>query len=117
MSLFVGFRDGLALFALLGWPALAIRTGRDARSRFGGRLIPAAMFVLGLVLPFAGPVLYVLARPARRRSAVRYRELRLRYLERVTGTSLDTAVAPAGSDGAAALAEPAARALLEQPAT
>jgi hypothetical protein len=84
MSLFVGLRDGLALLVLVAWPAVAVRIGLDARRRLGGLVVPAAVVALGIVLPFAGAILYLLARPARTRSTRRYSELRLRYLEHAT---------------------------------
>jgi hypothetical protein len=71
----------LALFlAVVVWLGLAFWTNRDARRRMRDPLLIGTATALGLV-PYVGPLIYLLLRPPETLADVRERDLGLRALE------------------------------------
>jgi hypothetical protein len=76
----------LALFlAAIFWLGLACRVYRDARRRIDDPLLVGTATLLGLAVPYVGPVIYLLFRPPEMLADVRARTLELRALEEHLG--------------------------------
>jgi RNA polymerase subunit RPABC4/transcription elongation factor Spt4 len=76
----------LALFLVVAfWLGLAFWTFRDARRRMDDWLLIGLATLLGLAIPFVGPVIYMLFRPPEILDDVRLRDLGLRTLEERAG--------------------------------
>jgi hypothetical protein len=75
----VAWKLALLLTAVF-WLSLAFWVYRDARSRVADPLLVATAAVLGLV-PFVGPLVYLLFRPPEMLADVRLRDAELRVLE------------------------------------
>ena len=72
----------LALFlAVVFWLALAYWVYRDARRRIDDPWLTGTATLLGLAVPYVGPVIYMLFRPPETLDDVRAREIELRALE------------------------------------
>jgi hypothetical protein len=67
--------------AIVLWLASASWVLRDARRRIGNPLLAGVATLLGLVLPFLGPIVYLFFRPAELLREARERELELRAIE------------------------------------
>ena len=67
--------------AVVLWLVLAYWVNRDARRRVAAGWAVTLATLLGLGLPFLGPILYLLLRPADLLRDVRERELELRAIE------------------------------------
>lgn len=77
---FVDARDVLILLAIVFWLGLAYWTNRDARRRIDDSFLVFMATLLGLV-PFVGPIVYLLLRPAESLADVRARYVELQALE------------------------------------
>ncbi len=76
----------LVLFLVVAfWLGLAFWTFRDARRRMDDWLLVGLATLLGLAIPFVGPVIYMLFRPPEILDDVRVRDLGLRTLEERAG--------------------------------
>jgi hypothetical protein len=71
---------GLAFVVIL-WLATAFWTFKDARRRIGDPWLVALATVLGLVLPFVGPVIYMFFRPPEYLQDVHERDLEIKAME------------------------------------
>ena len=71
---------GIAVAAVF-WLASAFRVFRDARRRIASGWLVGTATLLGLVVPFLGPLVYLFFRPAELLREVRERELELRAIE------------------------------------
>lgn len=71
---------GIAV-AIVFWLASAFWVFRDARRRIGSSLLVGTATLLGLAVPFLGPIVYLFFRPAELLREVRERELELRAIE------------------------------------
>jgi len=71
---------GLALVVAF-WLGLAFWTFRDARRRMDDWLLVGLATLLGLAIPFVGPLIYMLFRPPEILDDIRVRDLGLRTLE------------------------------------
>jgi Double zinc ribbon len=71
---------GLAFVVIL-WLATAFWTFKDARRRIGDPWLVALATVLGFVLPFVGPVIYMFFRPPEYLDDVHERHLEIRAME------------------------------------
>ena len=71
---------GIAV-AVVFWLASAFWVFRDARRRIGSQTLVALATLLGLGVPFLGPLVYLFFRPAELLREVRERELELRVIE------------------------------------
>jgi hypothetical protein len=67
--------------AVVFWLASAFWVFRDARRRIGSSWLVGTATVLGLAVPFLGPLVYLFFRPAELLRDVRERELELRAIE------------------------------------
>ena len=67
-------------FAIVFWLAAAFWTYKDARRRVGDRVLVAVATVVGLV-PYLGPLVYMLFRPPEYLEDVRERELEIKAME------------------------------------
>jgi RNA polymerase subunit RPABC4/transcription elongation factor Spt4 len=77
----LGMARNLALFlAVVFWLGLAFWTNRDARRRTGDPLLVGTATALGLV-PYVGPLIYLLFRPPETLADIRERDLGLQALE------------------------------------
>ena len=74
-------RDGGALVVGLLWLATAFWVLKDARRRIASRWLIGLAFLLGLAIPFLGPIVYVFIRPPEYLEDVRERELEVRAIE------------------------------------
>jgi hypothetical protein len=72
---------GIALVILL-WIATIFWVRKDARRRIADRTLVALATLLGVVIPFLGPLVYMLFRPPEYLADVRERELEMRAIER-----------------------------------
>lgn len=70
------------IFLVVLWFALVYWTYRDARQRFADGGAVNAFTVLSLVMPYLGPVIYLVLRPPEFLADARERELGLEALER-----------------------------------
>jgi hypothetical protein len=70
----------LILFAVVLWLGLGFRVHRDARRRIDDGWLVGIATVLGLALPFVGPVVYVLFRPPETLADAHAREIEMRAL-------------------------------------
>jgi len=77
-----GIRAGAAAFVVLFWFATAFWVWKDARRRIGNKALVALATLLGLVVPFVGPLIYMLFRPPEYLEDVRERQLEIRAIER-----------------------------------
>jgi hypothetical protein len=68
-------RAAAALFVVLFWIATVFWVWKDARRRIGNKGLVALATLLGLCLPFLGPIVYMLFRPPEYLDDVREREL------------------------------------------
>ena len=73
------------VLAVVFWLGLAFWVYRDARRRTDDPLQVGTATLLGLVVPYIGPVIYLLFRPAETLAEERARELELRALEKQVG--------------------------------
>ena len=75
-------RTSLVVFALLFWIATVFWVWKDARRRIANRGFVALATLVGLGLPFLGPLVYMLFRPPEYLEDVRERELEIKAIER-----------------------------------
>ena len=75
-------RAAAVLFVLLFWIATVFWVWKDARRRISNGGLVALATLLGLALPFLGPLVYMLFRPPEYLEDVRERELEIRAIER-----------------------------------
>ena len=90
----------LAAVAFVFWIGLAYWANRDARRRIGNGVLVAVATALGLV-PYIGPAVYLLFRPAETRDEVRARRAELAALEAQVARDRPTCPecsAPVGAD-------------------
>lgn len=73
---------GLEVFAVLLWLSLIWWTYQDVRRRSENASVITVAVVLGIVLPFLGPIIYLIIRPPELLDDARERELELVALER-----------------------------------
>jgi RNA polymerase subunit RPABC4/transcription elongation factor Spt4 len=73
------------LLVVVFWVATVYWVNKDARRRIGDKLLVWVATALGLV-PFIGPVIYMLFRPPEYLEDVRERELEIRAMEERLGT-------------------------------
>jgi hypothetical protein len=71
---------GIVLAAVL-WLATAFWTFKDARRRIAGAWLVALATLVGLALPFVGPIVYLFFRPPEYLDDVRERELEIKAME------------------------------------
>jgi hypothetical protein len=71
-------RSLLALFGVVFWLATAWWVYKDARRRMEDPVLIGTAVLLGLVVPFLGPFIYMLFRPPEYLEDVRERELEIR---------------------------------------
>jgi hypothetical protein len=74
-------RSLLALFGVVFWLATAWWVYKDARRRMEDPVLIGTAVLLGLVVPFLGPFIYMLFRPPEYLEDVRERELEIRAME------------------------------------
>jgi amino acid transporter len=74
-------RNLLIFFAVLFWAALGYWVYKDARRRIEDPLLVIVATLVGLVLPYFGPFVYMLFRPPEYLEDVRERELEIRAIE------------------------------------
>lgn len=70
------------VFLVVLWIALVYWTNRDARQRFADGGAVSAFTALSLVMPYLGPIIYLVVRPPEFLADTRERELGLEALER-----------------------------------
>jgi RNA polymerase subunit RPABC4/transcription elongation factor Spt4 len=75
-------RAALIVFVVLFWIATIFWVRKDARRRIADRTLVALATLLGIVIPFLGPLVYMLFRPPEYLADVRERELEMRAIER-----------------------------------
>jgi hypothetical protein len=76
----------LAIFlAVVFWLGFAYWTYRDARRRIADPWLIGTSTLLGLTVPYLGPVIYTLVRPPETLADVRAREIEMRALEERLG--------------------------------
>jgi hypothetical protein len=73
--------NGLAFFAFVLWLSLGYWTYKDARRRIEDPLLVGLSTLVGLVIPFVGPFIYMLFRPPEYLEDVRERELEIKAME------------------------------------
>ena len=78
---FVVARNVALGLALVFWLGLAYWVNKDARRRIGDPFLVFVATLLGLAMPYIGPVVYLLFRPAETLDDVRSRRVELRALE------------------------------------
>ena len=78
---FVVARNTTVFFAVVFWLGLAFWVYRDARKRIGDPLLVVLATLVGLGLPYIGPVVYLLFRPSETLEDVRSRRVELQALE------------------------------------
>jgi hypothetical protein len=78
-------RNLVLFLAVVFWLGLAGWVFRDARRRVDDPLLVATATLLGLVLPYVGPVIYMLFRPPETLADVRVRDLEVSTLEEEIG--------------------------------
>ena len=74
-------RNLALLLAVVFWLGLAYWVYRDARRRIDDSWLVGTATVLGLAVPYLGPIVYMLFRPPETLDDVRAREIELRVLE------------------------------------
>jgi double zinc ribbon protein len=74
-------RDVVLLLAVVFWLGLAYWVYRDARRRIGDPFLVFFATLLGLAVPYMGPVVYLLFRPAETLDDVRSRRFELQAFE------------------------------------
>jgi len=74
-------RSLLILFGIVFWLATAWWVYKDARRRMEDPVLIGTAVLLGLVVPFLGPFIYMLFRPPEYLEDVRERELEIRAME------------------------------------
>ncbi len=75
-------RAGLVVFVVLFWIATIFWVWKDARRRIVDRKLVALATLFGALIPFLGPLVYMLFRPPEYLADVRERELEIRAIER-----------------------------------
>lgn len=78
---FVVTRNVVVFLAVVFWLGLAYWTFKDARRRLADPWLVGTAALLGLVLPYVGPLVYMLFRPADTLADARARRAELRALE------------------------------------
>jgi hypothetical protein len=78
---FVVARYVAIFFAVVFWLGLALWVNRDARRRIADPILVLFATLLGLAVPYIGPVVYLLFRPAETLDDVRSRRMELQALE------------------------------------
>ena len=78
---FVVVQDVFLLLAMLFWAGLAFWVFRDARRRMDDPWLWGTATALALVVPYVGPLVYLLFRPPETLDELRSREIELRALE------------------------------------
>jgi hypothetical protein len=78
-------RNIVLFLAVVFWLGLALWVYRDARGRTDDPLLVATAALLGLTVPYAGALIYLLFRPPETLADVRSRDLELRTLEEQLG--------------------------------
>ena len=68
-------------FVVILWLATAFWTFKDARRRIGDPWLVALATVLGFVVPFVGPIIYMFFRPPEYLQDVHERELEIKAME------------------------------------
>src|SRR5205085_4756141 len=74
-------RNLALLFVVIFWAATAYWVYKDARRRIEDPWLVAMATLLGAVVPFVGPLIYMLFRPPEYLEDVRERELEIRAME------------------------------------
>ena len=90
-------RDVAIGVAVVFWLASALWVFRDARRRIASPLLILPATLLGLAIPFLGPIVYLFLRPAELLRDERERELELRAIEQrlaLRGVECPTCRAP-----------------------
>jgi hypothetical protein len=111
---FVVASDTAAALAVVFWLGLAIWVYRDARRRIGEPFLRFLATVLGLV-PYIGPVVYLLFRPSETLEEVRSRQVELQALEQQLARSQPTCPRCCAAVEPDYLACPVCTATLRQP--
>ena len=78
---FVIARNAAVSLAVVFWLGLALWVYRDARRRIGEPVLVFLSTLVGLALPFIGPVVYLVFRPSETLEDVRSRRVELQALE------------------------------------
>jgi hypothetical protein len=92
-------RNAGIVVAGLFWLATAYWVLKDARRRIQHPLLVALASLVGLAIPFLGPLVYLFLRPPEYLDDVRERELEMRAIEqRLTARSLECPVCRAPAD-------------------
>jgi hypothetical protein len=73
--------NGLAFFAFVLWLSLGYWTYKDAKRRIEDPLLIGLSTLIGLVIPYVGPFIYMLFRPPEYLEDVRERELEIKAME------------------------------------
>jgi Double zinc ribbon len=113
---FVLARNAAIALAVVFWLGLASWVLRDARRRIGDPILVFFAALVGLV-PFVGPVVYLLFRPAETRDDARTRRLELRALEQQVARSQPACPVCNTSVEPDYLACPVCTTMLRQPCT
>jgi len=74
-------RNMLILFAIVFWLAFAYWVYKDARRRIDDPLLVAVAVLLGVAVPYIGPLIYMLFRPPEYLEDIRERELEIKAME------------------------------------
>jgi RNA polymerase subunit RPABC4/transcription elongation factor Spt4 len=78
-------RNLVLFLAVVFWLGFAGWVFRDARRRLADPLLVATATLLGLVVPYVGPVIYMLFRPPETLAEIRVRDLEMSVLEEQIG--------------------------------
>jgi RNA polymerase subunit RPABC4/transcription elongation factor Spt4 len=78
-------RNLVLFLAVVFWLGLAVWVFRDARRRLDDGLLVGTATLLGLAVPYVGPVIYMLFRPPETLAETRVRDLEVRALEEEIG--------------------------------
>ena len=73
--------NGLAFFAFVLWLCLGFWTYKDAKRRIEDPVLIGMSVVVALIIPFLGPVVYMLFRPPEYLEDVRERDIEIKAME------------------------------------
>jgi hypothetical protein len=88
---FVVARNIAVFFAIVFWLGLALWVNRDARRRIGDPILVVFATLLGLAVPYIGPVVYLVFRPPETLDDLRSRRVELQALEQQLARSAQPA--------------------------
>ena len=112
---FVIARNLVVVFAVVFWLALAFWVHKDARRRVQDPFLRFLGTVLGLAVPYVGPIVYLLFRPSETLDDVRSRRVELEALEQQLARSLRDCPVCSSPAEADYIACPVCTTILRQP--